>query len=224
MKFFLILLTCAALTAGAVIPVLAAGETVIIMSYAGDVKVFPRGIQKAVTYKPGMIIKDGTRIVTGDESYLMLAFDRSGKKLVKVKANSEVIVKLDKEDKIELIDGSLFTVLRDIRKGTVFRIRTPDAVCGARRTGWSAATENAVTTVAVFEDKVFVRGINRDGSLMEDQVWVYSGYEVKVKRHDRPGKPSKIPKNKLDGMKNEFGIGVQSMIQKKLENITRDRH
>lgn len=219
MKKFVVFLFSLSLIIGLCFPALAQKDAVIVVSYAGDVKVFPPGETKSVVCEPGMILKEGTRIVTGKEAYMMLALDRPGRNLVKVKAGSEVVIKLGENDKIELIDGKVFTLLRELDKGSIFRIRTPDAVCGARGTGWGVWTEGNVTTVAVFDRTVFVRGITKDGSDMEGQVWVEEGYQVQVKRYRRPGKPIKLSDKKLNDMKKEFGLDTQAEIREKLEGI-----
>jgi len=213
------------LAAGFAAQALAADE-VIVVSYAGEVKVIPPDKMAPETCTPGMVLKEGTRLITGDGSYVMLAFDRPRRNLVKVKANSEVILKLGEEDRIELIDGKLYTLINDIDKGSVFRIRTPDAVCGARGTGWLTEILDGATGVSVFDDKVFVSGINPDGSVMQDRLWVLKGFRVEVKKGGKPGRPEKIPAEQVKSMADEFGQGAGEADMaklKKLDNIGRLR-
>ncbi len=150
----------------------ASSDTIVILSFAGDVKIIPSGGTDPVFCNPGMILKEGTRIITGEESYLEMAFDRSSRNIVIVKENSEVVIRLDGIDKISLIDGKMYTLLRELKKGATFRVRTPSAICGARGTGWSVSADENVTEIISFDGRVFVRGINSDGSGAEEEVWI----------------------------------------------------
>jgi hypothetical protein len=115
-----------------------------------------------------------------------------------------VAIKLEGPDKIELVDGEIFALLQNLEPGEVFRVRTPCATCGARGTGWRTATTGKATEVSVFEDQVFVRGIKKDGTAMEDQYTVKEGYETKIKKFDKPQKMRKISARRLAKMKNEI--------------------
>ncbi len=199
-------------------------ESPVIISYAGDVKVFPSGKTDAILCKPGMVINEGTVIVTGEESYLEIAFDKGKKNIVKIKENSEVVIKLDGSEKIELIDGKVFAFLKEIKKGETFRIKTPSAVCGARGTGWMTYHSGLFTEVAVFDSSVFVRGLNKDGSVMEEEFWVETGFERKTERFKSPGEVKKVSKERLKEMKNEFISDAQTReaIAKKLQNLSKE--
>lgn len=189
-----------------------AQESAIVASYAGDVKITPQGATKAVTCKPGMVIEEGTRIVTGEEAFVMLSIGRGTSNFVKVKEKSEVVVKIDKDEKIQLIEGTMFVFLRELKRGREFRVQTPDAVCGARGTGWGIFTGGGVTTIAVFDNNVFVSGINKDGTQKEKSYWVKSGYKRKVKRFKQPGGSMKLSKEELERMKKEFNLSDDEKI------------
>ena len=66
-----------------------------------------------------------------------------------------------------------------------------------------------------FEGKVFTRGINRDGSVMEDDFWVKEGYERTIKKFGKPGKMTKMSKEKLKKMKSKFKQFQKSKMDKK---------
>lgn len=179
-------------------------ESIDVISLAGDVKVIPPGQTKGEPCMPGMRLKEGTQVVTGMESFVEIALDDSKMNLLKIKENSRVAIKLEGPDKIELVDGEIFTLLQNLEPGEVFRVRTPCATCGARGTGWRTATTGKATEVSVFEDQVFVRGIKKDGTAMEDQYTVKAGYETKIKKFDKPQKMRKISSRRLAKMKNEI--------------------
>jgi len=183
-----------------------AAGVVTVISFAGDVDVRPKGATASVTCTPDMVIKEGTRIVTGDESYVEIAFNKLKNNIAKVEANSDVIIKLDGEDKIELLNGELVTVLKGLKKGETFRVRTPDAVCGARGTAWKIIASGDITVVAPFDSKVFIRGLNKDGSPKEKVFWVKEGFMRKIKRFQDPGGAFRMPKDELAALRKEFGM------------------
>ena len=206
MRRTIVLMACCILAIGASLSVFASDETVMVVSYAGDIKVIPFGETDAAVCKPGMILGEGTRLVTGEESYIEIAFGRAKNKIMKVRANSEVVIKLEGEDRVVLIDGQIATFLKEMKRDEVFRVRTPCAVAGARGTGWISKTSKKITDILVFNGKVFVRGINEDGSVMEGEDWVEEGFERKINRFERPGKMKAASKEKILGAKRDFGI------------------
>ena len=182
----------------------AAEEVVEVVSFAGSAKVIPAGETRAVPCRPGMRIKEGSQVMTGAESYVEIALNVAKTNIVKVKANSKVVLKLEEPDHIELIDGEIFTLLQALEKGETFRVKTPCATCGARGTGWKTKTDGKVTDVSVFDGRVYVRGINKDGTVMEKKYLVRKGFERKIKKFERPAKMTRISKDRVEKMRKEI--------------------
>ena len=172
-----------------------------VISYSGNVDIFKTDSVDAVGCAAGMKFKTGDRIKTGAEAYVEMAFDRKSDSIVRVEENSNVVLMLKGNDKIELIDGEILTRLQNMPKGTIFQVRTPSAVCGARGTGWGTKAKGGETTVSSFESTVFVRGVKKDGSPMEGEETVKEGHERKTKKFEKPGKETKVPEKKLEEMK-----------------------
>ena len=185
-------------------PAQAAEESVNVISCAGEVKLIPSTGMEAVVCRGGMRLEEGSRIITGKGSYVEIAFDRTGRNIVKIKENSEVVVKLDGSEKIELIDGEILAMLRKLKRREAFRVRTPCATCGARGTDWSTKTDGKVTDIAVLSGKVFVRGIKVDGSVMEKEFWVKKGFERRIKRFEHPGAMEKISEARLSAIEKDI--------------------
>jgi len=172
-------------------------EAVTVVSFAGDIKILSGAESKDVVCKPEMYLSEGDRIISGEEAYIEIAYDRSRNNVVKIKEDSEAVIKLEGADKVDLIKGEAFVVLRDLEKGETFRVSTPDAVCRARGTGWVIKVADNITKISVFDGLVSVRGINKDGSVMEEELRIEKGYSVETEKFNRPGKISMITKNKL---------------------------
>ena len=179
--------------------------TAIVTAYAGDVQVFSGGTNQKVDCFVGVELKDETKIITGDESYLEVVFDKRNNRMVKITANSEVVIKFTGEDRVDLVDGEVFAMLKNMEKGEVFRVKTPTAVCGARGTGWRTRTNGDETDVSVFDNKVFVRGLNKNGKAMEKEKWIKKGYESKIKKYEGPGKEKKIAEQRMNAYKKQMG-------------------
>jgi len=177
-----------------------------VVSFAGDVEVYQGGPSEATKCKPKMKIKKESRIKTGAESYVEVAFDKHKENIVKIDENSDVIILLDGDNKIELVDGKLFVALNNVKKGRTFKVKTPAAVCGARGTGWAVETSGGKVTIKVFDNKVFVRGINPDGSIMDEVFWVGEGYEVLVDKFGDVGKEKQMTIEEFKKMKKTFSL------------------
>ncbi|MDD4957204.1 MAG: FecR family protein [Candidatus Omnitrophica bacterium] len=189
------LIVCGAMCAWAM------ADKVVVVSYAGDVKIMPAGQNAAVACSPGMFLSADYGIVTGKESYVEIAFDRAKNNTIRVGEKSDVVIKLSSSDKIELVEGELIALLRNLKKGEAFRVRTPNAVCGARGTDFGMDVHDDTTSVQVFESTVFVRGVKQDGSVMEDEKWVEQGYKLAVKRFEKPGTKVKMTADEMNKLK-----------------------
>ncbi|MFH1836551.1 MAG: FecR family protein [Candidatus Omnitrophota bacterium] len=165
-----------------------AEETVMVVSYAGDVEtIFPGQVEPS-EHVPGTLLAYGTRIITGEESHIEITFGRSKGNIIKVKADSEVIIMPSYGDgKADIKNGEMTVLLKEIEKGDTFMITSPAAVCWARGTGWNIKTDGEITHVAVFEGRVFVRGIKDDNTVMEGEYLIDEGYQRKIKRLEQPG-------------------------------------
>ncbi|MFH1878542.1 MAG: FecR domain-containing protein [Candidatus Omnitrophota bacterium] len=181
-------------------------ETVKVKDCAGDVQVFYPGKEDALSCFPGLIVKEGTRLKTAEKSYAMIVSGENEKNMVKIKEKTDVIIKFDGDDKIELIDGEIFTILRGLKKGETFNVRTPCAVCGARGTAWVTRTDDKITRVSVFESVVSVDGIRKDGSVMAMEEQVEEGFEITVKKYSAPGMKKAISPARLEEIWKEPGI------------------
>lgn len=172
-----------------------------VISIEGEVEVTSQQTMKPKKPKVDMLLAEGTKVVTKEDSSIELAFNADSTNVVKVSENSHVVLKLDGDEKIELIDGELYAVLKNLKKGETFQVRTPCAVCGARGTGWQMSTDKKFTNVSTFENKVFLQGINPDGTVMKKKYWVKKGYERKVEKFKNPGRTEKISKERMEKLK-----------------------
>lgn len=175
-----------------------------VVASSGVVLITPSSTGKEIVPVQGMQLNPGDRVQTKGKSYVDISFDADKKDVVRVGEKTDVIIRIDKKEQLELVDGSLIAVLKG-PKGEAFKIKTPCAVCGARGTGWETKTDSEATEVAVFDDKVFVQGINPDGTPMEEESWVDEGYERKIEKFKEPGEQEKLSEDRMDQLTQDAG-------------------
>ena len=125
MKKICIILTVALLAAGIFAPTASCEEAVTVIEKKGRVQVVFAGRKRPEVCMEGMELEEGTTIRTKKDSSVILAIDKTGKNLARVEELSEIILRIDSKGEIELIDGELFAVLKGMKEGTKFAIRTP---------------------------------------------------------------------------------------------------
>jgi hypothetical protein len=143
--------------------------------------------------KIGMAVKQGDRIGTGEDSYVEIGFDSSLNNNLKIDQNSSVIIKkiAPEQIDIDLSTGKIFSLLEKLDEDNTFRIITPVAVVGVRGTGWSSEAGKNESRFSVFENEVFVQGIDSFGNLM-GKVIVKKGWKIGVKKFEIPARLSKV--------------------------------
>ena len=190
---FLFMSTCTAMA-----------DEVEVVSSEGQVDVTKKGEDASVGAEAGMLLSEGDRIVTGEGSSARLSFSKETRQTVDVNEKSDVILKLDDGEKIELISGEVFAMVKGLKKGEEFRVRTPCATCGARGTAWLTATDAEKTNISVVDGSVFTKGINKDGTLMKKEYTVKKGYEREIVRFSKPRKVKKMPKSRMKRIETRF--------------------
>ncbi|MFH1380901.1 MAG: tetratricopeptide repeat protein, partial [Candidatus Omnitrophota bacterium] len=158
-------------------------NSVKILSAIGQVMVLPEGAKTNWTkVTEGMLVKRRDRIKTGPSSSCDLAFDSESKNVVGIRENSDVIVLLDKQEKLDIIEAHIYSRLSAIPSGSSFEIKTPQAVCCARGTSLGVKANQKSVEASAYEDNIslknaqgeeenveqgFLRKIDQEGSISE---------------------------------------------------------
>jgi len=148
--------------------------------------------------KAGMNLLSGDSIKTRSGSEVEIGFGGKKENIIHIEPNTHVVIKLKGSEKIELIDGEVFSLVKKLSSGSAFEIRTPTAICGARGTGWGTNANKERTVVSAYENKSYARGFKKDGSLMEEEVVIQEGYQTIVKLFEKPSKLMKISEKDMD--------------------------
>src|SRR3989338_2739367 len=109
----------------------------------------------------GMILQQGSVIITSDQSYCDIAFDKEHKNIVSVGPNSKLTIGKDLAA-VNLSKGRVFSRLKNLPPGSKFEVVTPQAITGARGTAWESIVDN-LATFNVKENTIYVEGLDVQG-------------------------------------------------------------
>jgi ferric-dicitrate binding protein FerR (iron transport regulator) len=171
--------------------VVLAQSEVKIITVRGKAQVLKAGEGDWQKAKKNLYLKSGDSVKTSADASVDIAFDNLKHGVVSVRENSHVVIRLVGNEKIELLDGEVFALVRKLPAGSSFEIRTPTAVCGARGTGFGAKGNKKGTTVSSYEDSAYASGKNKDGS-KKDEKDIPEGYESFVGLFKSPSAFKKI--------------------------------
>jgi hypothetical protein len=169
-----------------------AQEKVEVVSFSGTVEVRRDGSFDYQAAEEGMLLVSGDTIKTGAGASAILGFDEEDRNIVRVEENTTSVIVLKGDEKIELLQGEVFSIIQSLPTGTSFEVRTPTAVAGARGTEWATRYDGQETQVEAYEDMPFVKMIDEKGNLGEEMK-VVTGYATRVAKFAPPARMSEIP-------------------------------
>lgn len=149
-------------------------DTVKIFNVSGEVTILASAAKDWVKATDNMDLFSGDTVKTGSNSSAEIAFDEKNMNIVKISPQSHVVIKLFKNEKIELLDGTLFSSIKNLPEGSNFEVRTPMATCGVRGTEFMVSNdkEKTLTTLSVLQNTVILQSIqevNKNATLTSMQ-------------------------------------------------------
>ena len=125
-------------------PLESAAKIAVTIKVSGSVDIKQSGSSGLSALKPGTILSDGDRIITGKNGFAALIYI-DDKSLLKIKENTEIILKgsrtvgsISKEVNIEF--GTLRAILSNQQKGT-FVLKSPTSVASVKGTDFWMITD-----------------------------------------------------------------------------------
>lgn len=164
-------------------------EIIYVSGSAGVRKAYKTTYIKA---EEGMLLQTGDEIKTAQDSSLELSFDENNENVVRIESNADVVLLLKENEKIELLQGEVFSTISKLASGSSFEIRTPTAIAGARGTDWVTKVEEESTVIEAIEGDPYVKGIEKDGKPMAEETIVLTGHMTAIKRFQKPEKLKKL--------------------------------
>lgn len=192
-----------------------AKDIILVLSVKGQVGVQHLGESSWAQVKEGMALQENDTVKTGKGAEAVIALDSSLKNIIKLQQDTELVLEelnanqdpiviehmdsdttnavleYDRNSKLEMSRGKIFARIEGLPQGSSFEVRTPTAVAGVSGSGMSVAANSKTTEVGCFADKVFIVGINTDGTLME-KIVIFEGYKSNAAQYKNPIKPVKL--------------------------------
>ena len=191
--------------------------TIGIVRIEGEVHFSKAGKGDFTQCTQNTVFSSGDIIKTGTESSITIAFDNEELNIIKINERTKVIVRIIDSEKIEIIDGEMFALLKGLDEDEEFEVRTPSVVCGARGTGWLIKVREKQTEIKVFDNEVYSFGINFDGTMMKKRVWTERGFKRTIEKGKAPGKKNKMTDEELLEIENQVKgtIDIKEMLKKR---------
>lgn len=147
-----------------------------ILSTSGLVQVKSPGEDAWKVPQKGAWVAQGSDIKTASGATCEIGLGENRSSVVRMKSDSETkLSKMTSEKiRVDLKAGGIYTLVRDLKKGSTFEVVSPAAVATARGTGW----EQDMDTIQVFESVVEVTGSEGEKLLVEE------GFGVEIENGD----------------------------------------
>lgn len=152
----------------------------------GDANVLKAGNKVWTAAKEGILLADGDTVKTGKGSAVELSFDKENKNMVRLEESSIAILRGKMLKQIELPQGRIRSLVKNLKKEASFEIKTPTVVAGARGSGWDVDSSEKRDNVKAFEDEIFVQSYDQRGKMIKE-IYVREGWEVAIDRFQAPG-------------------------------------
>ena len=187
-----------------------------LVEFEGEVFIQKQGEEIWLPPEVDIPLEQGDKIRTGKDARAEILMDDGS--MVKLEEESELTIKaLSADYQKKSISASLFLffgrMLSNVAKFTSrksrFDVHTPTLVAGVRGTEFIVeTTDSEQTDVGVFDGKVAVGGLDKEGKLVEkSEVLLTKGFQTRVRKGKRPLVP--------------FGLRKKMLAQKKMLDILR---
>ena len=146
-------------------------ESARILEFKGDVRVWTDEAKAWKKASVGQVLIDGgNKIATGKNSEAIIAFDAEGKDVMRIEANSEMVLRSIKPKESMLAIGSVLVRLDRVKSGSRFKVITQ----GAGGRAYDVARRGNLMVVTGREGTVRVFGVseeNRGGDFYSRSWW-----------------------------------------------------
>jgi len=169
-----------------VLPVCLFAQTARIIDFKGEVMVKKNAATDWQDARKNLVLDKAAQVQTKAGGECTLAFDNDLKNIMTVKENSQIRIDSLKPGVVNLSQGRVFTLIKNLKQVEKFQVRTPVAVAGARGTGWETVNDNGRSLVSCFEDTVYVQGLDANGNVSDEED-LDSGFGLEVGAGGRLG-------------------------------------
>lgn len=168
-------------------------QEVSVIHVTGTAQVCDGQGENCAAITEDMDIVAGQRIKTSSGASVELSFDENKENIARINDNSDVIITLGESEKIELLNGEIFSTIGNLPSGSSFEIKTPTAVAGVRGTEWLTKVDAEGTDIEAFDGTPYTKSIDISGKVSLEEVIIPVGHMTRVKKFGRPAHPMRIP-------------------------------
>lgn len=170
-----------------------------VLKITGDPKIMKKAQAAWTSASVKMALSDGDRIKTAKGESIEIGFIDNRKNLIRIGGDTDaIIVSGQNPYTVELINGEVAVLLMGLPEDSVFQVKAPTGISVARGTGWRSLTDGKTSTFEAYDNTIYVKGINADGSIMEYETFVDMGYKTVVGRYQSPGTVEKLTSQDID--------------------------
>lgn len=105
-----------------------------VIDFKGDVRVLKRDAEEWQPLQKDMILEVGDQILTGKESFVDISYDSNFLNIARIQEKTKAEFLNIEPTILRLEDGSVFSALDGLEKGSSYQIATPTAVAAVRGT------------------------------------------------------------------------------------------
>ncbi|MBF0479916.1 MAG: FecR domain-containing protein [Candidatus Omnitrophica bacterium] len=191
-------------------------ESARILRISGPVVIERQG--EKITPSVGMLLNGQDKVLTGTGSYVEVAYDENLKNVVRIEADSKVVLesaKIQKQTTLFMDKGEIKLKLDRLEKGSTFKVRTPVAIAGVRGTAFGVKFMGKELLITDYESRIFVKGLTEDFVEMKDELLLNDGWKVQVAQFEKPSRVERMTASEHDAWQtwlNEINALPQSTV------------
>ena len=132
-----------------------------IFNVSGSPKIARAGQNEWTVCKKDMLINSGDHIKTSEGEVVDISFLDGIQKAVRIEEKSDVVIsKTELPCRVDLLNGAVMTLIKNLPKDSTFEICTPTGITGARGTGWRVAHSGTKSAVYVYDNVIYYKSYN----------------------------------------------------------------
>lgn len=161
----------------------------------GAVQMAGSGSEEWGNLETGMRLKGGERIRTARRGAADIALDEARDNIVRVAANTLILMKADATGvlgQIDLSRGTVYAKIEGLKSGQVFEVMTPSSVVGVRGTAFRVVSSSSEDEISAYEESVYLNSFGADKKAIS-QMRVLEGFKTTAERFKQPGQLKNIP-------------------------------
>lgn len=176
-----------------------------VLFLSGEVSAQKAGQTGWSAVSEGTLLSEGDTIRTGKDAYIDLSMDEGDNIIASLSGDTTAVMRGRTLERIDLSRGSIRSLVKKLRQGSSFEIRTPTVVAAARGSGWDVDYDGESTTVKAFEDNISVESIDEKGKVLQ-KVSLSQDSQVSVDRGRKFGNRKQIQAADKNKWKNWKGM------------------